>query len=76
MRDGVFRLPSDAFRDKITMEWVMAIKEENSETDALFNEQVMQRHNKLAATGGLTGLRKFTVEQTGYADFGDEEELK
>jgi len=75
MRDGLFRLPADAFRDKTTMEWIMAVKDENSETDALFNEQVMLRHNRIAKTGGLTGLRKLTAESTGYATFGDEEEL-
>lgn len=74
-KGGLFRLPADAFRDRITMEWIMAVKEPESETDSLFNDQILQRHNKLAATGGLTGLRKFTAETTGYATFGDEEEL-
>lgn len=41
----------------------------------MYNEQVMQRHAQLAATGGITGLRRLTVEQTGYANFGDEEEI-
>lgn len=41
----------------------------------MFNEVVIKRHMNIAKTGGLTGLRKFTVEQTGYANFGDEEEL-
>lgn len=54
----------------------MAIKCENSETDALFNQEIINRHMKIAATGGLTGLRKLTAQQTGYANFGDEEELK
>jgi hypothetical protein len=57
------------------MEWIMAQKDENSETDRAYNEHVMQRHQDIAATGGLTGIRKFTVEQTGYANFGDEAEL-
>lgn len=74
-RNGCFRLPADANRDKITMEWIMAIKDENSETDALYNEQIIHRHNSLASTGGITGLRKMTAESTGYANFGDEEEL-
>jgi len=60
-RDGLFKVPADAFRDKITMEWILASKEEKSETDALFNEQVFRRHNNLAATGGLTGLGKFNA---------------
>lgn len=75
MRNGLFRLPADAFRDKTTMEWIMAIKSEDSETDALFNEQIMMRHNKISSTGGLTGLRKAVAESTGYATLGDEEEL-
>ena len=37
MKDGFFTIPADAWRDKITMEWIMAHKEENSETDAAFN---------------------------------------
>ena len=37
MRDGFFRVPADAFRDKITMEWILATKDENCETDADFN---------------------------------------
>ena len=74
-RHGVFRIPADANRDKITMEWIMAVKDEDSETDALFNDQIIYRHAKIAATGGLTGLRKMTAQSTGYANFGDEEEL-
>jgi len=26
-KDGLFKVPADAFRDKITMEWIMATKE-------------------------------------------------
>jgi len=74
-KNGLFTIPADAYRDKITMEWIMAQKDEDSVTDRLYNEQIMSRHQNIAATGGLTGLRKFTVEQTGYANFGDEEEL-
>ena len=37
MRNGFFRVPADAFRDKITMEWILATKDENCETDADFN---------------------------------------
>ena len=75
-RDGMFTVPADAHRDKITLEWIFAIKDENSETDALFNEQILKRHNQLASTGGLTGIRAWTAKQTGYADLGDEEEIK
>jgi len=74
-KNGLFTVPADAYRDKITMEWIMASKNEDSQTDALFNDMVQTRHQSLAATGGLTGIRKFTVEQTGYANFGDEEEI-
>lgn len=74
-RNGYFTVPADAHRDKITMEWIFAAKNEDSQTDAMFNEVVIKRHMNIAKTGGLTGLRKFTVEQTGYANFGDEEEL-
>ena len=44
MRNGFFIVPADAFRDKITMEWIMAHKDENSETDEVFNQQIMTRH--------------------------------
>lgn len=37
MRDGFFRIPADAFRDKTTMEWILAHKDENCETDDTFN---------------------------------------
>ena len=33
------------------------------------------RHNLLASTGGLTGLRRYAAESTGFAEIGDEEEL-
>ena len=75
MRGGFFQVPADAHRDKITMEWIFAVKNEDSETDALFNTHVMERHMGLASTGGITGLRAMTVAQTGYANFGDEEEI-
>ena len=75
MRNGYFTVPADAHRDKGTMEWIFATKDADSETDAAFNDQIIKRHMNIASTGGLTGLRKFTVEQTGYANFGDEEEL-
>ena len=74
-RDGYFTVPADAYRDKITMEWIFAQKNMESETDALFNECILSRHMRIASTGGLTGLRKLTVEATGYANFGDEEEI-
>lgn len=74
-RDGYFTVPADAYRDKITMEWIFAQKNQESETDALFNEVIISRHMRIAKTGGLTGLRKLTVESTGYANFGDEEEI-
>ena len=42
MRDGLFTIPADAFRDKITMEWILAHKDDaSSETDSVFNEQIM-----------------------------------
>ena len=42
MQDGLFTVPADAFRDKITMEWILAHKDDaSSETDAVFNEQIM-----------------------------------
>jgi len=68
-------VPADAFRDKITMEWIMAVKNPSSETDADFNELVIQRHKTFASTGGLTGFQRFNAESTGFANFGDEEEL-
>ena len=73
MRDGFFTIPADAFRDKITMEWILAHKDEESETDSLFNQQIMQRHMEYASTGGLTGLRKIEAEMTGYANYGGED---
>ena len=75
LNNGLFRVPADAFRDKITMEWIMAVKNESSETDASFNELIIKRHKALASTGGLTGLQKYNAESTGFANFGDEEEL-
>ena len=74
-RNGFFTVPADAHRDKITMEWIFAQKNDESETDALFNEVIVSRHMRIAKTGGLTGLRKLTAESTGYANFGDEEEI-
>lgn len=74
MRDGIFTIPADAFRDKITMEWILAHKDDaSSETDAVFNEQIMQRHMEYAATGGITGLRKIEAEMTGFANYGGED---
>lgn len=74
-QSGMFTVPADANRDKVTMEWIFAQKSETSKTDALFNQTIIARHLRLTETGGLTGLRKFTVEQTGYANFGDEAEI-
>jgi hypothetical protein len=74
-RDGFFTVPADAYRDKITLEWIFAQKNTESETDRLFNDLVAERHGQIAATGGISGLKRVTVEQTGYANFGDEEEL-
>ena len=36
--DGMFTVPADAFRDKITMEWIFADKNTANETDALFSD--------------------------------------
>ena len=74
-RGGYFQVPADSHRDKITMEWIFAQKSEESETDALYNLHVMERHMSLASTGGITGIRALTAQQTGYANFGDEEEI-
>ena len=30
---------------------------------------------EIASTGGLSGIKALTAKSTGYADFGDEEEL-
>ncbi len=38
MQNGMFTIPADAYRDKITMEWIMAVKDETSATDRLYNE--------------------------------------
>ena len=73
MQNGFFNIPADAFRDKITMEWILAHKDENSETDALFNQQIMQRHMEFASTGGITGLSKIEAEMTGFANYGGED---
>ena len=72
---GMFRVPADAYRDKSTMEWIYAVKDSSAETDELFNDLVAQRHRLAGETGGLTGLRKLVVEQTGYANIGDESEI-
>ena len=75
-KNGLFMIPADAYRDKNTMEWIMAVKDVESETDMLYNDFVAQRHNEYAATGGLKGIRKLFVEQTGYANVGNENEIK
>lgn len=61
-REGYFTVPADSHRDKITMEWIFAHKEMESETDALFNQVIISRHMRLAKTGGVTGIRKLVVE--------------
>lgn len=68
-------MPADANRDKTTLEWIFAVKDEGSETDAMYNDLVAARHEQYAETGGLTGLRKLVAEQTGYANIGDEAEI-
>ena len=72
---GFFTVPADAHRDKATMEWIFSEKSPNSTTDAAYNDIIIQRHLNLAKTGGISGLRALTVAQTGYANFGDEEEI-
>ena len=74
-KDGLFRVPADAYRDKTTMEWVYAVKDSSCETDDLFNDLVADRHQQLGSTSGLKGLRKLIVEQTGYANVGNEHEI-
>ena len=74
-KNGVFTLPADSHRDRITLEWIMARKDEASETDALFNDLIQEKHMEIASTGGLSGIKALTAKSTGYADFGDEEEL-
>ncbi len=39
-KNGFFTVPADSHRDRITLEWIMARKEDKSETDALFNELI------------------------------------
>ena len=73
MRNGFFKIPADAFRDKVTMEWILAHKDDESETDAMFNQQIMQRHFEYAQTGGITGIRKIEAEMTGFANYGGED---
>ena len=68
-------MPADAHRDKTTLEWIFAAKNDASETDELFNDFIAQRHNNIAQSGGLTGLRAIVASQTGYANVGDEGEI-
>ena len=74
-RQGLFTVPADAHRDKTTLEWIFAAKNDASETDELFNDFIAQRHNNIAQSGGLTGLRAIVASQTGYANVGDEGEI-
>lgn len=71
----MFRVPGDAFRDKNTMEWIFAHKQPGSETDDLFNDLVQERHEKIAATGGLTGQKMLNALGTGYSNVGAEDEV-
>ena len=41
VESGVFYIPADAHRDKTTMEWLYAMKDFDSETDALYNEVIL-----------------------------------
>lgn len=75
-RDGCFSLPADAYRDKTTMEWIMAAKESASETDAAFSDLIFSRHEEIAQSGGLTGLRAFEAKQTGFANVTDEASIE
>jgi hypothetical protein len=54
--NGTFALPADAWRDRASMEWIMAQKADESETDALFNDLIVQKHSELASTGGIKGV--------------------
>ena len=74
-RQGLFTVPADAYRDKTTLEWIFAAKDGESETDQLFNDFVAQRHDKIAQSGGISGLRAVIAKQTGYANVGDEGEI-
>lgn len=71
-KDGSFALPADAYRDKTTMEWIMANKDTVSETDALFSDYVFSRHQEISKNGGISGLKALEASSTGYASFGDE----
>lgn len=72
--DATFNLPADANRDKISLDWALAAKSE-SNTMSSYNDLVMNRHMKLASTGGISGLAALTVSNTGYANVNTEDEI-
>ena len=54
-RDAVFTLPADASRSRLALEWILAPSPAESKTDAAFTDLMKQKHDEVAATGGLTG---------------------
>jgi len=48
-----FTLPADAVRDKEFMDWFLAVKEEDSETNDAFNDLICRRHELRRGLGGV-----------------------
>lgn len=43
-RDGFYRLPADAFRDKQALDWILAIKDEDETTADAYNDLMQVKH--------------------------------
>lgn len=73
---AIFRLPADALRDSVMMDWILARKGEHESTFDDFNDLMAQKFDERVATGGLNPVSAYEARSTGFAKYLDGEDRK
>ena len=66
MKDGIFKLTSDSYRDSPMLDWILSTKGDE-ETLHDFNDLMLERFEARKSVGGLSGYAGFEAQQTGFA---------
>ena len=68
VQTGLFTLPSDAYRDKPMIDYILSVTGEQESTYDDFNDLMLSRFNEKVTHGGLKGIQAFEARQTGLAN--------
>lgn len=66
-------LPQDSHHDSNTMNWLFQLKDQASETDALFNDLIQGDLADRSVKGGITGFDAWNLKSKQFIDYADKD---